>query len=83
MDIKEKKDTRSVKAVHDFKFESFLEHIGVYEQVMKGEKKCKFCMEPVSLKSITSVFAESGDVKFVCDKPACIASFSEFLANKQ
>lgn len=80
--ISEKRAKETVNAVHDDKFEGFLRKLGVYEDVMNGRKKCKFCGEAVEYERISSVFAESGDIKFVCEKPECIAKFSEYLADK-
>jgi len=82
MELKEKRAKETVNAVYEDKFEGFLRKIGVYEDVMKCVKKCKFCGETVKYEHISSVFAESGDIKFVCDKPECIAKFSEYLADK-
>lgn len=80
--FKEKRAKETVNAVHDDKFEGFLRKLGVYDDVINGRKKCKFCGEAVNYDHISSVFAESGDIKFVCEKPGCIAKFSEYLANK-
>lgn len=80
--ISEKRAKETVNAVHDDKFEGFLRRLGVYGDVMNGGKKCKFCGEAVEYDHISSVFAESGDIKFVCEKPECIAKFSEYLADK-
>lgn len=80
--LKEKRAKESVSAVHDDMFEGFLRKLDVYDDVINGRKKCKFCGEVVDYDHISSVFAESGDIKFVCEKPECIAKFSEYLANK-
>ncbi len=80
--IKEKRAKETVSAVHDDKFEGFLRRLGVYDDVMNGVKKCKFCGEAVKYDNISSLFAESGDIKFVCEKPECIAKFSEYLADR-
>ena len=70
-----------MKVSIDYKFENFLKRIDVYDDIVNGQKKCKFCSNPVNMDSISSVFAESGDIKFVCDKPECVARFSEYLAD--
>lgn len=82
MDLKEKRARETVNAVHDNQFESFLIKLGVFDDVMNGTRKCKFCGSPVSYDHIATVFAESGDIKFVCDKPECMAMLSEYLAEK-
>lgn len=80
--MKEKRAKETVNAVHDDKFEGFLRKLGVYNDVINGGKKCKFCGEAVNYDHISTVFAESGDIKFVCEKPECVAKFSEYLADK-
>lgn len=80
--MKERQARETVKAVHDDRFEGFLRRLGVYDDVINGWKKCKFCSEVVNYEDISSVFAESGDIKFVCGKPECIAKFSEYLTEK-
>jgi hypothetical protein len=80
--MKEKRAKETVNAVHDDKFEGFLRKLGIYNDVINGGKKCKFCGEVVNYDHISTVFAESGDIKFVCEKPECIAKFSEYLADK-
>jgi len=80
--MKEKRAKETVNAVHDDQFEGFLRKLGVYFDVVNGGKKCKFCGKIVSYYYISTVFAESDDIKFVCEKPECIAKFSEYLADK-
>ena len=80
--MSEKRARETVNAIHDDKFEGFLRKLGVYEDVINGEKKCKFCGDAVGYEHISTLFAESGNIKFVCEKPECIAKFSEYLADK-
>lgn len=82
MDLKEKRARETVNAVHEDQFEGFLRKLGVYDDVMNGTKKCIFCGSPASYDHIATVFAESGDIKLVCDKPECMAKLSEYLADK-
>jgi hypothetical protein len=69
--------TSVISAVHDDDLVEFLENLGVRSVVDRGEAKCKFCREPINFDNLGAVFPESGDVKFVCDKPACLASLAE------
>lgn len=82
MDIKEKRARETINAVHEDQFEVFLRKLGVFDDVMNGVKKCKFCGTPVNYDHIATIFAESGDIKIVCDKPECMAKLSEYLADK-
>lgn len=82
MDIKEVKARETVNAIHEDQFEDFLRKLGVYDEVMNGTKKCKFCNTSIDYNHIATVFAESGDIKLVCDKPECIAKLSEYISEK-
>ena len=82
MKINEKRARETVNAVYDDNFESFLKQLGVYEEVIQGRSKCKFCGNSVDYDHIATVFADSGDIKFVCDKPECVVKLSEYLSNK-
>lgn len=82
MRVKEIRDRGTVNAVHDDQFEGFLRKLGIYDDVRNGTMKCKFCGTPVNYDHIATVFAESGNIKLVCDKPECMARLSEYLADK-
>jgi hypothetical protein len=68
-----------VNVVHDQDLEAFLDKIGVLQDYLSGEKKCKFCKIVMTLDNLHSVFPQSGDVKFVCDKPECIRELTGLL----
>jgi len=77
-----KKDKEIIKAVHDNNLIEFLKSIKVYDSIIKGEKKCKFCKNQISIENLYTVFPESGSIKFVCDKPECIAKMNSYLNEK-
>lgn len=77
------KPNNAIKAVYEDKFQLFLQNIGVYENVVAGTEKCKFCSQPITLDNIASVFPESGTVKFVCDTPECIHKMNNYFNEKQ
>ena len=66
-----------ISAVHDDDLVGFLKGLGVLAEVERGRAKCKFCREAVTLDNLAAVFPESGDVKFVCDKPGCLKKLAE------
>ncbi len=66
-----------ISAVHDDDLVGFLDSLGVLSDLERGEVKCKFCREVINLNNLVAVFPESGDIKFVCDKPACLARLAE------
>lgn len=82
MEQKEKRTRETVNAVHEDQFVGFLKTLGIYDDVMKRTKKCKFCGMPVNYDHIATVFAESGEIKLICDKPECMAKLSDYLADK-
>lgn len=77
------KSNDAIKAVYEDKFQLFLQNIGVYENVISGTEKCKFCSKPITLDNIVSVFPESGTIKFVCDNPVCICKMNNYFNEKQ
>ena len=62
----------SLQAIEDKKFIDFLKNLELYDDVLAGKKKCKFCKSVLTLESITYIFPEAGSIKMVCDKPDCI-----------
>ena len=77
------KPNDAIKAVYEDKFQLFLQNIGVYENVISGTEKCKFCSQPITLDNIASVFPESGTIKFVCDNSECICKMNNYFNEKQ
>ncbi len=77
------KSNDAIKAVYEDKFQLFLKNIGVYENVISGTEKCKFCSQQITLDNIISVFPESGTIKFVCDNPECICKMNSYFNEKQ
>lgn len=66
-----------ISAVHDDDLVGFLDSLGVLSDVKRGEVRCKFCREIISLDNLVAVFPESGDIKFVCDRPGCLAFLAQ------
>ncbi len=66
-----------ISAVHDDDLVGFLDSLGVLSEVNSGEARCKFCHEVISLDNLVAVFPESGDIKFVCDRPGCLALLAQ------
>lgn len=74
-----KRDKEKLKAISDDKLIDLLKNIGLYQDVMEGKIKCKFCGEYVTLDCISSIFPDSGSIKLACDKPTCIAGLNNYL----
>ncbi len=77
------KPNDAIKAVYEDKFLSFLQNIGVYENVISGTEKCKFCSQAITLDNIAAVFPESGTIKFVCNNPGCTCKMNNYFNEKQ
>lgn len=76
-------EKETLKTLHEQDLERYLEKLGVLSSVNDGSAKCKFCGDTLRLDSIHALFPESGQVKFVCNKPACIKSLNEYLRQKK
>ena len=74
------KPNDAIKAVYEDKFQLFLQNIGVYENVVSGTEKCKFCSQPITTDNIASVFPESGNIKF--DNSECICKMNNYFNEK-
>ncbi|MCK4395484.1 hypothetical protein KAW96_02695 [candidate division WOR-3 bacterium] len=72
-------EKEKIKAVHDQDLEKFLENMGILKKIKRGEMKCKFCKATITLKNLHSLFPQSGDIKFVCDKADCIKKVHELI----
>jgi hypothetical protein len=68
----------TISAVHDDDLIGFLGGLGVLADVKYGKASCKFCRQSVTLENLIAVFPESGDIKFVCDRPGCLANLAEY-----
>jgi len=77
-----KKDREKIKAVHDDNLIPLLKNLGLYDGLMAGKIKCKFCREAVTLDNLSAVVPDSGNVGLACDKPRCLAKLNSFLSEK-
>ena len=57
------KQNNGVKAVYEDQYLVFLQNIGIYDKITKGEIKCKFCGKAVTFDNLASVFPESNTIK--------------------
>lgn len=67
-----------IHAIHDDDLESFLDSLGLLKSLKKGDLKCKFCNEIITLDSFYSIFPDSGEISIVCKKDQCIHAFLEY-----
>ncbi len=74
---------KTINALHDSNLETFLKKIGIYEDIINKNKKCKFTGQIITTENIYSIFKQGGDIKIVSDNPTAIKQFLEFLDNKK
>ncbi len=72
-------EKQSVKAVHDDDLDALLESLGVRSRFLNGEITCKFCRGIVTKENLHSLFPQSGDIKFVCDRRECVEELTSLL----
>lgn len=76
-------EKETLKTLHEKDLEQYLQKLGVLEIVQSGAAKCKFCHDIIRVGNIHVLFPESGQVKFVCDKPQCIKELNNYLRQKK
>lgn len=64
--------SNTIHAVHDDDLEKFLISINSLEKMNSGKIKCSFCKVEINMNILSSIFPESGDIKFSCNKPECV-----------
>jgi hypothetical protein len=75
-------DKDVLHAVHDDDLRKLLENLGHLKDFEEGKIKCKFCKDTVTFENLSTIFPESGSIKFVCNKPDCAAQLSSHLGPK-
>jgi len=49
-----------------------LERLGLKERFLNGELKCSVCRDVITMDNFYSLYYESNEVKFGCNKKSCI-----------
>ena len=70
------RETRALKAVHDDDLTHFLTSLGELDAFQRGERRCKFSNDVITFDNLYAIFAESGSIKYVCHKPACVVALA-------
>ena len=78
MDWRQRRQTHALRAVHDDDLTHLLASLGELDAVQRGERRCKFSHDAITIHNLHAIFPESGSIKYVCDKPACVVA----LANR-
>ncbi len=64
---------KSINAVYGDEIVKTLERLKEKDRVLSGKAKCKICNCSMTIDNIFVLFPESGDVKYICTSPLCIA----------
>jgi len=70
------RQTRALTAVYDDDLTSLLASLGELADVQRGERRCKFSGDVITVRNLHAIFPESGSIKYVCDKPACVVALA-------
>lgn len=60
-----------IKAVHDADLNSFLERLGLLEDMKSGQIRCSFCDCVLTFDDFGGIFNENGELKPFCQKTEC------------
>ena len=71
--------TDRLHAIYDEHLEQYLQSLGLLVKVKRGQSKCKFCREPITLDNIHAIFPDSGMIHICCSNSNCVVHLSSFL----
>ena len=72
----------NLNAIHDDDLEALLSKLNLLEKIKKGEIKCKFTGEIITIENLHSIFPEEGTIKVVSGSPEAIKLLSEYINDK-
>jgi len=64
-----------LRAVYEDDLIKFLESIGIKHAIEKGELKCHFCNEVVTIDSLQAIIPLEKDIGVLCSKNACLNKY--------
>lgn len=70
-----KRNTVKVKFVHDLDLQKYLKSLGIYEKVLGGKFKCKFCGKTITIENFQILNLEEGAYHLVCSNINCVKQF--------
>ncbi len=76
-------DKKILNAIHERDIDTLLKKLNLKEDFDNEKIKCKFCNTVINKKNIYSLFPESGNIKFVCDKPECVNQMLYYIEEKR
>jgi hypothetical protein len=74
------RDEVALKVVHDDDLIAYLAGFDIRADEHGVLETCKFCGDPVTVENLAALFPQSGSLKLVCDKAACLAGVQELIS---
>ena len=62
---------RTIKAIHEYDLEKFLESIGLLDNIRTGTIVCARCRKPVTLETFDSIGRFNDKLKTYCNRSDC------------
>jgi hypothetical protein len=72
----------TIHAVHDDDLDEFLNNINLLGKFKSGQIKCFLCKGTITKENLYSIFPDSGDIKFSCNKPECVIAMKTRIEGK-
>jgi hypothetical protein len=70
---------KTINAIHDKDLLDLIDKFGLTEKFNLGLLKCKFTQTAITFDNLYSIFPEANNIRFVCDQPAAIKLFTEYI----
>jgi hypothetical protein len=67
------RERRPLRAVHEPDLQSFLQSLGLLDQVQRRLGKCTVCGDTVGIDNLGAVSPAQGGANLICNKPHCVA----------
>jgi hypothetical protein len=61
----------AIKAVHDTDLDSFLQRLGLLEDMKNGRLRCSFCDHVLTFDNFGGVYKENGQLRSFCQQTEC------------
>ena len=66
------KHKESIKAVIEEDLETYLKSLGLYQQVLDNNIKCRFCGEKITFDNLQAIIPLDDKIYIVCDRYNCM-----------
>ena len=72
MNIKRYLEKEKIYSIHEADFIDYLTSLGILENIINGEYRCKICSEKLTLENIGALIPINKQIVIVCDKLLCV-----------